>query len=436
MMNKVKVGVFGAYRGMTMIKFSAKYPEVELTAICDKYEPALEKCKEVMAEECKNGSHPALYTDFDEFIQHDMDAVVLANYANEHAPFAIRCLKAGKHVISEVLPVQTLAEAVQLVEAVEESGLVYAYAENYCYFPSTSEMRKLYREGKLGEVEYAEGEYIHDCESIWPSITYGERDHWRNRMYATFYCTHSLGPIIHITGLRPVRVTGFETPLTERMQKLGRRSPDGGIEMVELENGAVVKSVHGGMVREPSAVWYSLYGNKGMAESSRWKELVEEINVYTKEKGEVITYKPAPVVDTEVSRSIATHGGGDFYTMHYFIQKILGRPEGAESIDIYEALDMFLPGLIAYKSVLNGGIPLPVPDFRNKEERGRCRFDTFCTDPAVAGAMLAPPYSKGEPEIPDSVYENVRKMWIEQEAEKARKEKEEKMKGKAEAKHE
>ena len=84
-----------------------------------------------------------------------MDAVVLANYANEHAPFAIRCLKAGKHVISEVLPVQTLAEAVQLVEAVEESGLVYAYAENYCYFPSTSEMRKLYREGKLGEVEYA-----------------------------------------------------------------------------------------------------------------------------------------------------------------------------------------------------------------------------------------------------------------------------------------
>ena len=151
--------------------------------------------------------------------------------------------------------------------------------------------------------------------------------------------------------------------------------------------------------------------------------MVEEINVYTKEKGEVITYKPAPVVDTEVSRSIATHGGGDFYTMHYFIQKILGRPEGAESINIYEALDMFLPGLIAYKSVLNGGIPLPVPDFRNKEERERYRFDTFCTDPAVAGAMLAPPYSKGEPEIPDSVYENVRKMWIEQEAEKARKEK-------------
>ncbi len=33
-----------------------------------------------------------------------MDAVVLANYAHEHAPFAIRCLNEGKHVLSEVLP--------------------------------------------------------------------------------------------------------------------------------------------------------------------------------------------------------------------------------------------------------------------------------------------------------------------------------------------
>ena len=34
----------------------------------------------------------------DDFILHDMDAVVLANYANEHAPFAIRAMRLGKHV--------------------------------------------------------------------------------------------------------------------------------------------------------------------------------------------------------------------------------------------------------------------------------------------------------------------------------------------------
>ena len=45
-----------------------------------------------------------------------MDAVVLANYANEHAPFAIKAMKKGLHVFSEVLPVQNMKEAVELVE--------------------------------------------------------------------------------------------------------------------------------------------------------------------------------------------------------------------------------------------------------------------------------------------------------------------------------
>ena len=93
-----------------------------------------------------------------------MDCVVLANYANEHAPYAIRCLKAGKHVLSEVLPVQTMREAVELIEAVEQSGKVYAYAENYCYMPATRKLRQYYRDGALGSFEYGEGEYMHNCE--------------------------------------------------------------------------------------------------------------------------------------------------------------------------------------------------------------------------------------------------------------------------------
>lgn len=76
-----------------------------------------------------------------------MDAVVLANYANEHAPLAIRAMRAGKHVFSEVLPVQNLKEAVELIEAVEETGMTYCYGENYCYMPAPKAMKKLYREG-------------------------------------------------------------------------------------------------------------------------------------------------------------------------------------------------------------------------------------------------------------------------------------------------
>lgn len=135
-----------------------------------------------------------LYEDFEDFFHEDMDAVVLANYANEHAPFAIRLLRSGRHVLSEVLPCETMAQAVELIEAVEESGKVYAYAENYCYMDNTFEMWRRVKNGDIGEVTYAEGEYVHDCSSIWPSITYGEPEHWRNRMLANFYCTHRHRP--------------------------------------------------------------------------------------------------------------------------------------------------------------------------------------------------------------------------------------------------
>jgi predicted dehydrogenase len=261
-MKKVKIGVLGAYRGSSMINYCKSADNAELVAICDKSPEAIETQRK-NAE----GLNIAFYDNFEDFIKHDMDAVVLANYAHEHAPFAIKAMKLGKHVFSEVLPVQTMKEAVELIETVEETGMIYAYGENYCYMPAPYEMKKLYRQDKIGEFEYGECEYIHNCESIWHSITYGEKDHWRNNMYSTFYCTHSLGPIIHITGLRPVSVTGFEGTKNERALRCGRKSGQFGIEMVTLENGGIVKSIHGGLYK--NSVWYSVYGSKGRMESGR-----------------------------------------------------------------------------------------------------------------------------------------------------------------------
>jgi predicted dehydrogenase len=215
---KIKVGVFGARRGMTMINVLANHPDAELVAICDKAEYLQKRCERIARDA---DAKITLYSDFDNFFNHDMDAVVLANYANEHAPYAVKLLLSGRHVLSEVLPVQTLAEAVALVEAVEKSGNIYSYAENYCYFPATQEMKRLYKLGEIGEFMHGEGEYVHDCESIWPSITYGDKNHWRNNMYSTFYCTHSIGPILTITGTRPVVVVGFETPNVENMAAMG-----------------------------------------------------------------------------------------------------------------------------------------------------------------------------------------------------------------------
>ena len=412
-MKKVRIGVLGAYRGTSMINYCKRADHAEVVAICDKSPQALD-----VQRAAAEGLDIAFYERFDDFIEHDMDAVVLANYANEHAPFAIRCLKKGLHVFSEVLPVQNMKEAVELVEAVEESGLVYAYGENYCYMPAPYEMKKLYEKGEIGEFEYGEGEYIHNCESIWHSITYGEEDHWRNNMYATFYCTHSLGPIIHITGLRPVSVVGFEGTKNARNLRVGSKSGQFGIEMVTLENGGIVKSIHGGLYK--NSIWYSVYGSKGRLECGREDPLDGHIGkLYINkdeydggyETGSLNAVFPQHAPEGEVAGF--GHGGSDFFSMYYFIKKILGDAD-ADTIDVYEALDMFLPGLFAYRSVMAGGIPMELPNLRDKSQRDKWRNDTTCTDPKAAGDMLLPTFSKGTPEIPQEVYDRMERLWNEE----------------------
>ena len=37
-----------------------------------------------------------------------------------------------------------MKEAVELIETVEETGVIYAYGENYCFMPAPFEMKRLY----------------------------------------------------------------------------------------------------------------------------------------------------------------------------------------------------------------------------------------------------------------------------------------------------
>lgn len=410
-MKKIKIGVLGGYRGTGMINYCKIADNAEIVAICDNNEEVLNEQK----KRCE-GYNIAFYDNFEDFIKHDMDAVVLANYANEHAPFAIKAMKEGKHVYSEVLPIQTMKEAVDLIEAVEETGKIYAYGENYCYMPATYEMKKLYNLNKIGEFEYGECEYIHNCEPIWADITYGDKNHWRNNMYSTFYCTHSLGPIIHATGLRPVKVTGFESTINERNLRIGSKSGLFGIETVTLENGGIIKSIHGSLYK--NSIWYSMYGSKGRMESAREDAQVGDVSrIYVNCDEFSGEYKYHPIENYLPSRAHDNkckhfgHGGSDYYVMYNFAEKVLGNPE-ADIIDVYEAMDMFLPGMFAYRSILNGGISMDIPDLRNKKEREKYRNDVACTVASVAGDMLLPTSVNGTPNIEDKVYDAVKQKWL------------------------
>ena len=406
----IKIGVLGGFRGNSIMRCCKLAKNAQVVAICDKREDVIARQKEQ-----NKGLDIAYYMDFEEFIQHDMDAVILANYATEHAPFAIKAMKAGKHVYSECLPVQTMKEAVELIEAVEETGMIYAYGENYCYMAAPYEMRKLYKEGVLGEFEYGEGEYIHNCEPIWPKITYGDKDHWRNNLYSTFYCTHSLGPIIHITGLRPVSVIGIESQMNARKLRCGAKGGLFGILMVTLENGGIIKSIHGDLYK--NSIWYSVYGSKGRAESAREdaqngddQRIYVNVDPYSGayKKQDIKNYLPREGKEDEYAGT--GHGGSDYYAVCNFLEKLLGNPD-ADIIDVYEAMDMFLPGLLGYRSILNGSTPVEIPNLRDKAVRDLYRNDVACTDPKIAGDQLLPTTATGTPDIPDEIYHLMYNKW-------------------------
>ena len=119
----IRVGVVGVGRGQSFASGATDRVGMKLVALCDTWEEKLNEAGQ------RYGA--AAYTDYDRFLEHDMDAVVLANYFHEHAPFALKALAAGKHVMSETAANATLAEGVALCRAVERSGKIYMFAENY-----------------------------------------------------------------------------------------------------------------------------------------------------------------------------------------------------------------------------------------------------------------------------------------------------------------
>lgn len=408
----MKVGILGAGRGAYLGQILDRYPGVQVVALCDHDPVRLEQGRQRLP------NLEAVYLGVDAWFNHDFELAVIANDATAHVAYAIRALGQGRHVLSEVVACNTPAEAVALVRAVEQaaqslSPARYAFAENCCTMRPALEIKRLYRAGELGEYQYGECEYVHDCTSIWPRLTYGNPDHWRNWLPATGYCTHALGPILDITGTRPVRCVGLTTP--NRLGRLmGRQGDDMGLFVCQMDNGAVTKCLTGlAMRREPALHWYSVYGTRGTAENQRG---LGEENLYVyleQDRGALYgrTYLPAFPRPLDWARQASGHGGADEYMIDALMPALL--QGGPLPIDVYMALDMTLPGIIAHRSALHGGAPLEVPDMRDEAVRSRYENDHESPDPLGCAKEVLPASAHGVAEIAPELYEKQRRRYRE-----------------------
>ena len=406
--DKIRVGVIGVGRGSGFARGAAQVG-MELVALCDKWEEKLTAVGEELGV--------AAYTDYDRFLEHDMDAVVLANYCHEHAPFAVKALEAGLHVMSETAACHTLAEGVALARAVEKSGKIYMFAENYPYSAYNQEMRRLYQKGVIGDFKYGEGEYVHpDPAHVKLARSVG-LNHWRNWLPATYYCTHGLAPVMFITDTRPVKVNGFVIPYDfndETITMTVRRQDTAACIVCRMDNDAVVKLLHGGLRGHQNFV--RIHGNQGLMENLRVGAggmLRVHRAPFDKKRGEPVdkVYAPDfPVHHDQATR--AGHGGGDFFMNYHFAEAI--RTGEQPYLDVYRGIDMSLVGILAYRSALNDSAPIEVPDFRKESVRKKHERDDWTPDPRRRKKGQPWPSVLGNLKPSEKAKALARKIWAKQ----------------------
>ncbi len=362
---RIRLGIWGLGRGGRLAD-SARLLNIDIVAGCDIHPYMRETFRQAFPE-------AFVSADEDTFLAQDFDAVLIATYLPDHAKHILKALAAGKHILCEVTPFRTPADGVRVVEAVEKSGKIFNLLENYPFTRENTYVRKLWREGFFGDFMYGEGCYVHECRvlqyaynvSTGLPIEPGYHLHnWRSTLNIHHYCTHSLGPVMCITGLRPVEVSAFpcDVHLPGHMSG-GTACPS----MIRMSNGGLFRNFMGATTNDRHFE-LRLWGTNASMENIH--EL--KIRVGACGGGPLLNVKADWSELADVAGK-TEHNGGDFWELYYFAREFLtGEPA---PWDIYSAADATLAGLMAARSEENGGKPLPIPDFRNPAERDAYRND-------------------------------------------------------------
>jgi predicted dehydrogenase len=328
-------------------------------------------------------------------------AVFVATPPFLHVEHSVQALQAGKHVVSEVFAAFTMDECWRLVEAVEQTGLVYMMAENYCYMRPNMMVLNMAQQGVFGELTYAEGAYIHDCRDLMfhADDEWAWRGSWRTQSIGNGYPTHSLGPLSQWLAVnRPgghrlvSTATWMSRPRTTSLyvrDRFGADHPaardeawkmgDSATTVIQTQKGAViVLRVDWASARPHNMTHYVLQGTQAAYISARrhyeredhliW---IDGVSPGSSPKGDAEweslwvysdQYEHPYWSEWGATASAAGHGGGDFFVLRDFLEAI--ETGGSPAIDVYDAVTWSSIVPLSAQSVAQGGAPMKIPDFR------------------------------------------------------------------------
>jgi predicted dehydrogenase len=369
----LRVGVLGLRRGAALARL-AEQAGMRVVAVCERDDRRRERTATALGA--------TGYRDVEPFLEHAMDAVILVNDFDRHAPVAIRALDRGLSVLSETAACRTVGEGVALVEAAERSSGTYMFAENYPYMPLTREMRRRYRAGDVGEVRYAEAEYLDEPADLMAMVD--DRAHWRARLPATYYCTHSLAPVAAITGTRPVQVSGFVVPTAggpEALERARRGRGWAALLVVRLDNGAVFKALHG-FLEAGQQSWVRIHGDRGLLENLRHGD-TRTLRAVWRADGDgdgpaEEVFLPWPPEFPASTADPMGDGVAETLMLRDFASAV--RRGVAPDQDVYFGVESSITGIQAMRSSLAGSLPVDVPDLRSPAVRRAHAADDWFPD--------------------------------------------------------
>ena len=150
--DQVVLGLIGGGgRGTFVMTVFQKDPATRVGAICDVYEPNLERALSTASR--TPGNHPKQYRNYKDLLaDKDVQAVLIATPEHWHAQMVLDALAAGKDVYVEKPLCQTPEQGVQLVEAEKKSKNIIQVGMQRRSYDLYLRGREVVASGKLGSV--------------------------------------------------------------------------------------------------------------------------------------------------------------------------------------------------------------------------------------------------------------------------------------------
>jgi predicted dehydrogenase len=344
---RIRVGIAGqGLCGFGGCFFYQNHPNVEVVAASD-LDPA--RCQALARIVGAKKTYPSC----EEMIKDkNIEAIYIATDAPSHARLAIMALNHDKHVVTAVPAVfgfNADEDAEKLFEAVKKSGKKYMMNETSTFHADLYAKRMQYQAGALGKIIYSEGEYYHDKVGSIPGYNpqTGKVDvnGWRRALTPMWYPTHATAYYISVTGggrLTEVSCLGTPGIYPEYKDANNAHKNPFGTEV------AMFKTSEGGMSR--------------MAMSWDMKDAHGDIGrVYGQKPHNNKINGTRPALPPGVAGG--GHGGSHGQLTNDFIESVL--LDRKPIVDISEALNMTMSGVIAHKSALKDGEWMKIPQYRS-----------------------------------------------------------------------